>query len=134
MSWRHKPSQQVKEQLNFTNLSGFRSLSTIVWKIWASFGEKMTENEKSRIFWYFTKMEITLVQNDLENWNLAKSWRSVLSEIASRHFSIFRDFDVFHLAIFKRFWSNFGRKRQNFQKCSNYQKSPCSDFRYYNPP
>ena len=40
------------------------------------------------IFWYFTKLEITQVQNDLESWNLAKLWSIILSKIATRHFLI----------------------------------------------
>ena len=43
-----KTSQKGKEQLTFTDLTGFRSLSTIIWKIWTSFGEKMAKNAKSR--------------------------------------------------------------------------------------
>ena len=39
--WGHKTSQKGKELLNFTDLTGFRSLSTIIWKIWTRFGEKM---------------------------------------------------------------------------------------------
>ena len=35
------------------------------------------------IFWYFTKMEITQVQNDLESWNLAKLWTIILSKITN---------------------------------------------------
>ena len=40
------------------------------------------------IFWYFTKLEITQVQNDLESWNLAKLWSIILSKIATRRFLI----------------------------------------------
>ena len=40
------------------------------------------------IFWYFTKLEITQVQNDLESWNLTKLWRIILSKIATRRFLI----------------------------------------------
>ena len=40
------------------------------------------------IFWYFTKLEITQVQNDLESWNLAKLWSIILSKIATQRFLI----------------------------------------------
>ena len=48
LPWGLKTSQKGKEQLTFTDLTGFRSLSTIIWKIWTSFGEKMAKNAKSR--------------------------------------------------------------------------------------
>ena len=40
------------------------------------------------IFWYFTKLEITQVQNDLESWNLAKLWSIILFKIATLRFLI----------------------------------------------
>ena len=40
------------------------------------------------IFWYFTKLEITQVQNDLESWNLTKLWSIILSKIATQRFLI----------------------------------------------
>ena len=40
------------------------------------------------IFWYFTKLEITQVQNDLESWNLAKLWSIILFKIATQRFLI----------------------------------------------
>ena len=49
---------------------------------------KNGQKRKIAIFWYFTKMEITQVQNDLESWNLAKLWRIILSKIATRRFLI----------------------------------------------
>ena len=63
------------------------------------------------IFWYFTKMEITQVQNDLESWNLAKLWRIILSKIASRHFLIilvFLEFLTFSPKIWP-FLRDFGQ-------------------------
>ena len=40
------------------------------------------------IFWYFTKLEITQVQNDLESWNFTKLWSIILSKIATQRFLI----------------------------------------------
>ena len=47
LPWGLKSSQKGKEQLTFTDLTGFRSVSTIIWKMWTSFGEKMAKNAKS---------------------------------------------------------------------------------------
>ena len=63
------------------------------------------------IFWYFTKLEITQVQNDLESWNLAKLWSIILSKIATRRFLIiwvFLDILPFSSKIWP-FLRNFGQ-------------------------
>ena len=72
---------------------------------------KNGQKRKIAIFWYFTKMEITQVQNDLESWNLAKLWRIILSKIASRHFLIilvFLEFLTFSSQIWP-FLRDFGQ-------------------------
>ena len=68
----HKTSQKVKEQLHFQDFTGFRSFSTLVWKILTSVGEKMTKNEKSRFSGILRNLLITFLKNDLESINLAK--------------------------------------------------------------
>ena len=45
--WGHKTSQKGKELLNFTDLTGFRSLSTIIWKIWTSFNKTGPKTQNS---------------------------------------------------------------------------------------
>ena len=63
------------------------------------------------IFWYFTKLEITQVQNDLESWNLAKLWSIILSKIATRRFliiSVFFEILPFSSKIWP-FLRNFGQ-------------------------
>ena len=65
--WGHKTSQKGKELLNFTDLTGFRSLSTIIWKIWTCFGERRVKNAKSQFSGILRKVEITQVQNDLKS-------------------------------------------------------------------
>ena len=50
---------------------------------------KNCQNRKIVIFWYFTKIDITQVQNDIESWNLAKLCTIILSKKGSQHFLIF---------------------------------------------
>ena len=81
------------------------------------------------IFWYFTKLEITQVQNDLESWNLTKSWGIILSKIATLRFLIiwvFLDILPFSSKIWP-FLRNFGQIfDENSKIFKNTQKICCT--------
>ena len=64
MPWGHKTLQKGKEQLNFTDLTGFRSLSTIIWKIWTIFGEKMAKIVKSQFSGILRKLDVRATLSD----------------------------------------------------------------------
>ena len=72
----------------FTRFNWFQDINYYNLENFDQFGWKNWQKRKMAIFWYFTKLEITQVQNDLESWNLAKLWRIILSKIATQRFLI----------------------------------------------
>ena len=73
---------------------------------------KNCQNRKIVIFWYFTKIDITQVQNDIESWNLAKLCTIILSKKWSRHFLIFYVFFEI-LPNLSKIWSKSWKKLSN---------------------
>ena len=76
---------------------------------------------KIAIFWYFAKMEITQVQIDQESWNLAKSWRIILSKIPSQHFLIIWVL-MKNLKLSSKICPNILRYCQIFEENINFSK------------
>jgi len=95
----------------FTRFNWFQDIIYYNLENFDQFGWKNWQKRKMTIFWYFTKLEITQVRNDLESWNLAKLWSIIhfqnLYTVFFVNLSIFGDFAVFfqNLAILVKFWT-----------------------------
>ena len=72
----------------FTRFNWFQDNIYYNLENFGQFGWKNWQKLKMAIFCFFTKLEITQVQNDLESWNLANLWNIILSKIATRCFLI----------------------------------------------
>ena len=94
---------------NFENLGRFR------WK--------NRQNWKIANFWYFTKIDVTQVQNDKESWNLANLCTIILSDEWAK--------DFWHFIYFLKVWQ-VCQKFDNFFKIltkfftnlAKFQKNP----------
>ena len=68
----YETSQKVEDQQSSQDTTGFESWYSVTLRVLTSLSEKMARIEKIAIFWYFTKIVISQVQNNLESLNLAK--------------------------------------------------------------
>ena len=75
----YETSEKVENQQSSQDTTGFESWYSVNLKLLTSLGEKMAKIEKIAIFWYFTKIIISQVQNNLVSLNLAKLCTIILS-------------------------------------------------------
>ena len=113
------------EQLNFHDLTGFRSSFTLIWKILSSLGGKIAKNEIV-LFWYFMKFVIIFLKNDLKS---AKIWPSTVKQYCIIYLLVFLKILPFSskndkIAKMLTKSSHFFRKLKN-------RKFVAKSFRYY---
>ena len=97
--------------IKFLRFSCFQDIIYYNFENFDQFRGKNCQKRKIAIFMYFTKMEITQAQNDLESWNLAKLWRIIISKIATRRFLIIWAF-LKILPFSSKIWPKFLKNGQ----------------------